>query len=213
MLSGSATGTIRILIADDHEMVLDVFAMYLSSAPDLEVTTAKTLDEALEHIEAAGPFDVVLLDLNMPGMNGVTGLRRAIRSNTGKPVAIITGNPTPRMLDEIMNAGSSGIVLKTTGVRSLANAIRFMHAGEHYMPLELVRERHNAGRQTKNGRLSDKEMLVLSYLAEGKQNKEIANDLKLAEPTIKMHVTSICKKLTASNRTQAVIVARDLGLI
>jgi DNA-binding NarL/FixJ family response regulator len=55
--------------------------------------------------------------------------------------------------------------------------------------------------------------MVLSYLAEGKQNKEIANDLKLAEPTIKMHVTSICKKLSASNRTQAVIVARDLGLI
>lgn len=213
MLIGTAAGNIRILIADDHEMVLDVFAMYLSSSPDLEVTTAKTLDEALEHIEAAGPFDVVLLDLNMPGMNGVTGLRRAIRSNSGKPVAIITGNPTPRMLDEIMNAGSSGIVLKTTGVRSLANAIRFMHAGEHYMPLELVRERHNAGRQTKNGRLSDKEMMVLSYLAEGKQNKEIANDLKLAEPTIKMHVTSICKKLVASNRTQAVIVARDLGLI
>ena len=149
----------------------------------------------------------------MPGMNGVSGLRRAIRSNGTKPVAIITGNPTPRMLDEIMNAGSSGIVLKTTGVRSLANAIRFMNAGEHYMPLELVRERHNAGRTTKNGRLSDKEMMVLSYLAEGKQNKEIANDLKLAEPTIKMHVTSICKKLSASNRTQAVIVARDLGLI
>ena len=156
---------------------------------------------------------VVFLDINMPGMNGVSGLRRAIRSNGTKPVAIITGNPTPRMLDEIMNAGSSGILLKTTGVRSLANAIRFMNAGEHYMPLELVRERHNAGRTTKNGRLSDKEMMVLSYLAEGKQNKEIANDLKLAEPTIKMHVTSICKKLSATNRTQAVIVARDLGLI
>lgn len=211
--NGAGANKIRILIADDHEMVLDVFAMYLSSAPDIEVTTAKTLDEALEHIQDAGPYDVVLLDLNMPGMNGVSGLRRAIRSNGTKPVAIITGNPTPRMLDEIMNAGSSGIVLKTTGVRSLANAIRFMNAGEHYMPLELVRERHNAGRTTKNGRLSDKEMMVLSYLAEGKQNKEIANDLKLAEPTIKMHVTSICKKLSATNRTQAVIVARDLGLI
>lgn len=146
--TGAGANKIRILIADDHEMVLDVFAMYLSSAPDMDVTTAKTLDEALEHIQDAGPFDVVPLDLNMPGMNGVSGLRRAIRSNGGKPVAIITGNPTPRMLDEIMNAGSSGIVLKTTGVRSLANAIRFMNAGEHYMPLELVRERHNAGRTT-----------------------------------------------------------------
>ena len=213
IIGGAGADKIRILIADDHEMVLDVFAMYLSSAPDMAVTTGKTLEEAVEHIASDGPFDVVLLDLNMPGMNGVAGLRKAIKMNGGKPVAIITGNPTPRMLDEIMNAGSSGIVLKTTGVRSLANAIRFMHAGEHYMPLELVRERHNAGRQTKNGRLSDKEMMVLSYLAEGKQNKEIANDLKLAEPTIKMHVTSICKKLAASNRTQAVIVARDLGLI
>jgi DNA-binding NarL/FixJ family response regulator len=213
IIGGAGADKIRILIADDHEMVLDVFAMYLSSAPDMAITTGKTLDEAVEHISSDGPFDVVLLDLNMPGMNGVAGLRKAIKMNGGKPVAIITGNPTPRMLDEIMNAGSSGIVLKTTGVRSLANAIRFMHAGEHYMPLELVRERHTAGRQTKNGRLSDKEMMVLSYLAEGKQNKEIANDLKLAEPTIKMHVTSICKKLAASNRTQAVIVARDLGLI
>ena len=210
---GTTTGKIRILIADDHEMVLDVFAIYLSSASDMEVTTAKTLGDALNHITATEPFDVVLLDLNMPGMNGVSGLCRTIRINGGKPVAIITGNLTPRMLDEIMNAGSSGIVLKTSGIRTLANAIRFMHAGEHYMPLELVRERHNDGRTTKNGRLSDKEMIVLSYLAEGKQNKEIANDLKLAEPTIKMHVTSISKKLSVTNRTHAVIVARDLGLI
>jgi DNA-binding NarL/FixJ family response regulator len=209
---GTTTGKIRILIADDHEMVLDAFAIYLSSASDIEVTTAKTLEEALKHITATEPFDVVLLDLNMPGMNGVSGLCRAIRINGGKPVAIITGNPTPLMLDEIMNAGSSGIVLKTNGIRTLANAIRFMHAGEHYMPLELVRERHNDGRTTKNGRLSDKEMIVLSYLAEGKQNKEIANDLKLTEPTIKMHVSSICKKLSATNRTHAVILARDLGL-
>ena len=104
---GAAGGKIRILIADDHEMVLDVFAMYLSSAPDLEVTTTKTLDEAVDRIVESGPFDVVLLDLNMPGMNGVAGLRKAIKMNGGKPVAIITGNPTPRMLDEIMNAGSS----------------------------------------------------------------------------------------------------------
>jgi DNA-binding NarL/FixJ family response regulator len=156
---------------------------------------------------------VVLLDLNMPGMNGVTGLRRAIKANGTKPVAIITGNPSPRMLDEIMNAGASGIVLKTTAVKSLANAIRFMHSGEIYMPLELVRERQSPVRAVRHGNLSDKEMTVLGCLAEGKQNKEIANDLQLAEPTIKMHVTAICRKLGAHNRTQAVVLARDLGIV
>jgi DNA-binding NarL/FixJ family response regulator len=76
-----------------------------------------------------------------------------------------------------------------------------------------VRERQVASRTVRHGQLSDKEMTVLSFLAQGKQNKEIANDLQLAEPTVKMHVTSICRKLGAQNRTQAVIMARDLGLV
>jgi two-component system nitrate/nitrite response regulator NarL len=213
MNDAASANAIRVLIADDHEMILDMFAMYLTTGAGMKVTTARTLDEAMDVITSVGPFDVVLLDLNMPGMNGVAGLRRAIKANGGNPVAIITGSTTPRMLDEIMNAGSSGIILKTTAVRSLANAIRFMQAGEHYMPLELVRERQNASRQVRHGQLSDKEMTVLNFLAEGKQNKEIANDLKLAEPTVKMHVTSICRKLGAQNRTQAVVMARDLGLV
>ncbi|MCU0815014.1 MAG: response regulator transcription factor [Cypionkella sp.] len=204
---------LNVLIVDDHEMVLEMFAMYLEGSADMSVTTARHLDEGLDRIAEHGPFDVVLLDLNMPGMNGISGLRRAIKANDGKPVAIITGSPSPRMLDEIMNSGASGIILKTTAVRSLANAIRFMHSGEHYMPLELVRERQVASRTVRHGQLSDKEMTVLSFLAQGKQNKEIANDLQLAEPTVKMHVTSICRKLGAQNRTQAVIMARDLGLV
>jgi DNA-binding NarL/FixJ family response regulator len=204
---------LNVLIVDDHEMVLEMFAMYLEGSADMNVTTARHLDEGLDKIAEHGPFDVVLLDLNMPGMNGISGLRRAIKANDGKPVAIITGSPSPRMLDEIMNSGAAGIILKTTAVRSLANAIRFMHSGEHYMPLELVRERQVASRTVRHGQLSEKEMTVLSFLAQGKQNKEIANDLQLAEPTVKMHVTSICRKLGAQNRTQAVIMARDLGLV
>ncbi|WP_435256766.1 response regulator transcription factor [Thioclava sp. FR2] len=204
---------LNVLIVDDHEMILEMFAMYLEGAAGMSVTTARNLDEGLERIDENGPYDVVLLDLNMPGMNGVAGLRRAIKANDGRPVAIITGSPSPRMLDEIMNTGASGIILKTTAVRSLANAIRFMHSGEQYMPLELVRERQTTSRTVRHGQLSEKEMTVLSFLAEGKQNKEIANDLQLAEPTVKMHVTSICRKLGAHNRTQAVVMARDLGIV
>ena len=211
MIQQPISEELRILIADDHEMILGMFDVYLSQVAGMLVVTARDLDEADALIQSQGPFDVVLLDLNMPGMNGVTGLRRAIRHNQGRPVCIITGNPTPRMQDEIMQAGASGIVLKTTAVRSLANAIRFMHSGEIYLPMELMRQSAN-GADTQKGKLTDKEQIVLRYLTEGRQNKEIANEMQLAEPTIKMHVTAICRKLGAKNRTQAVVMARDLGL-
>ncbi|MGP9805073.1 response regulator [Paracoccus sp. NSM] len=204
---------IRVLLADDHRMILEVFALFLTESGNMEVTTAETFDEAADLIQSEGAFDVVLLDLHMPGMNGVAGLRRAIRLNEGKPVAIITGTPTPRMQDEIMKAGASGIVLKTTPVRSLANAIRFMQSGERYLPMELMRLQSPEVRMPRQGHLSDKEMEVLNFLAEGKPNKEIAKELQLAEPTVKMHVTSIYRKFDVQNRTQAVVVARDMGLV
>ena len=215
MIEMATTGAhqLKILIADDHRMILEMFSMYLSNVAGMHVTTAETFDEAAQLIQHDGPFDVVLLDLNMPGMSGVTGLRRGIRLNGGKPVAIITGSPTPKMLEEIMNSGAAGIILKTTPARSLANAIRFIQSGEIYMPMELLRAQAEPNRSAKNGQLSEKEALVLSFLAEGKPNKAIASELQLAEPTVKMHVTAICRKLGASNRTQAVIMARDMGLV
>jgi two-component system, NarL family, nitrate/nitrite response regulator NarL len=156
---------------------------------------------------------VVLLDLNMPGMNGIAGLKRAIRLNEGRPVAIITSNPGPRMLQEIMGAGAAGVILKTTPARSLGNAIQFIHAGERYLPMELMYGASEPNPVLRNGQLSDKEADVLGHLAEGKPNKEIAKALDLAEPTVKMHVTAICRKIGAQNRTQAVVLARDLGLV
>jgi DNA-binding NarL/FixJ family response regulator len=197
-------------------MVSEAFAFYLTSGLDMSVATAKSLDESLHIIAQKGPFDLVLLDLNMPGMNGIIGLKLTLKANGGKPVAIITGNTSPRMfhvIDEIMTLGAAGIILKTSPAKTLGNAIRFMHAGEYYMPLELLRDRSQVNNMGSKSKLSGRELGVLSYLAEGRQNKDIASQLQLAEPTIKMHVTSICKKLGAQNRTQAVIAARNLGMI
>lgn len=203
----------RILLADDHRMILEVFSMYLTNVSGMDVTTTESFDEAAVILQKEGPFDAVLLDLNMPGMNGVAGLRRAIRLNGDNPVAIITGNASPRMLEEIMNAGSAGIILKTTRVRSLENALRFILAGERYLPLDVMRAQAEPVRTANQGQLSEKEAQVLHLLAAGKPNKEIANELQLAEPTIKMHVTAICRKLGAQNRTHAVILARDMGIV
>ena len=209
----SADAPLRVLLADDHRMILDMFSMFLTSTAGMEVTTASSFDDAAALLQDNGPFDVVLLDLNMPGMNGIAGLKRALRLNEGRPVAIITSNPSARMLQEIMGNGSAGVILKTTPARSLCNAIRFIHAGERYLPMDLMAAPSEPNPVLRNGQLSDKEADVLGQLAEGKPNKEIAKALDLAEPTVKMHVTAICRKIGAQNRTQAVVMARDLGLI
>jgi len=203
---------ISLLVADDHAMILDMIELFLSSLPELKVQTVQSLDEALDAIEREGSFDLILLDLHMPGMNGVEGLSRAIKANKGHPVAILTGNPTPRNVEDILKAGAAGIVLKTTHMRTLANAIRFMAAGEQYVPHEITVDRSQAHLASETP-LSEKETLVLSYLVEGMPNREIAEALGLAEPTIKMHVRSICGKLGVKNRTQAVIKAKDLGIV
>jgi CheY-like chemotaxis protein len=97
---------LTVLLADDHRMILEIFALYLSSSAGMKVDIANDLDGALELMSERGAYDVVLLDLNMPGMNGIAGLRRVIRMNDGKPTGIITSNPTPRMVDELLAAGA-----------------------------------------------------------------------------------------------------------
>lgn len=212
MSNSATTQRHRVLIADDHDMVTELMSMLLSTTPDLAAVVCASLDAAIEREQAEGPFDVVLLDYQMPGMNGAEGLRRMKEMRGERPVAIITGNPTQSMVEQVMAAGASGVIPKTTSMRSLINAIRFIQAGEKYLPLELVHQRAQANAEASQ-RFTAKEMQVLHQLGEGKPNKVIANELFLAEATVKMHVKSICRKLGVSNRTQAVISARDQGLL
>ncbi|AJE48848.1 response regulator transcription factor [Celeribacter indicus] len=202
-----------MLIADDHAMVLEMFEHFLSNLPDMEVSTAPDLDAALSVIDAEGPFDLALVDLNMPGMNGVSGLKKTLEHNGGRPAGILTSAPSPHVVSEILQIGGAGVILKTASLKDLANEIRFMAAGGRYIPVELIEQSRTRFREATNSPLSDREMDVLALLSEGRPNRDIANALQLAEATVKMHVKSICTKLGASNRTQAVIVARDMNII
>lgn len=203
---------IRILVADDHEMILDIARMYLDQQGDMSVVTVMDLDAALAAFRDEGPFDIVLLDYQMPGMDGLNGLVKMVSLAEDRPVAIITGNPTRNLMKQALDAGAAGIISKSLPIRSLANSIRFIHSGETYMPLHLMQE-DQSSKSTDAGPLSAREMTVLGYLGEGRKNKEIAMSLGLSEGTVKMHVMSICKKLEATNRTQSVIIARDMGLL
>lgn len=213
MAAASGSGKRRLLLADDHEMLLDVFSIFLTDTSEFDVTTANSFPEAAAHIESAGPFDVTLLDWNMPGMHGIVGLKRAIQLSRGNPVAIITGEATPKVIEEILTAGAAGIVLKSLGIRSLVNALNVIASGERYMPFDLLIKRSATIKTEGTDQLTPRELIILTEISKGKRNKEICCDLQLALPTVKMHVSAITRKLGARNRLHAVVLARDLGLI
>ncbi len=202
----------RILLADDHDMVRETISAYLMSEGGAEVMTTIDLPSALEQIEAEGPFDLVLLDYNMPGMMGLEGLTRALTANGGKGVGILSGSAPARTAQEALDAGAIGFIPKTMGAQSLLNAVRFMCAGEVYMPVALMREQSAANEHPLAKKLSPREMEVLGGLSRGLSNKEIARELDLQEVTIKLHVRTLCRKLDAKNRTQAALIAKEAGL-
>lgn len=202
----------RILLADDHDMVRETISAYLQSEGGATVTSAVDLPGALGEIADNGPYDLVLLDYNMPGMNGLAGLGTALEANGGKGVAILSGSAPARTAKEALDAGAIGFIPKTMGAQSLLNAVRFMSAGEIYVPVELMRKEAEAPSHPLADKLSPREIEVLDGLCRGLSNKEIARELELQEVTIKLHVRTLCRKLDAKNRTQAALTAKKAGL-
>jgi two-component system nitrate/nitrite response regulator NarL len=197
----------RILVADDHDLVRETLAAFIDGEDIAEVSTVATLDEALGMAETTGSFDLVLLDYNMPGMNGLEGLSRMRSANQGRPVAILSGSAGRDIAEAALKSGAQGFIPKTMGARALMTAARYMAAGEIYAPIDVLpAEGGGAG-------LTRRELEVLRGISAGKSNKEIGRDLDLQEVTVKLHVKTLSRKLEARNRTHAAMIGRDRGLV
>ncbi|WP_146346860.1 response regulator transcription factor [Falsiphaeobacter marinintestinus] len=202
----------KILIADDHDLVRDALVAFVEASGEITASVASDLETAFEVMGREGPFDLVLLDFNMPGMNGLRGLERALAVPEAPPVALISGEATREIAEKALDVGAAGFVPKTLPAKSLVNAIRFMAMGEQYAPADFMSAEPSAPTHPLARKLTRREMQVLRGLTEGKSNKEIARELDLAEPTVKLHVKTLYRKFEVGNRTQAAMVAREAGL-
>jgi DNA-binding NarL/FixJ family response regulator len=206
---------IRILVADDHPVVRDGLSAILSTQPDfLVVAGAADGEQALRLALEAQP-DVMLLDLEMPGLDGVEVMRRVRQANPAIQAIVFTAFDTDERILSAVKAGAMGYLLKGAPREEIFRAVRIVSQGGSLLqPLVATRLlKQAAGESQAAPPLTRRETEVLGLLAQGKTNKEIAHLLVVSERTAKFHVSSLMKKLGAGNRTEVVSLAAQKGLV
>lgn len=201
---------IRLIIVDDHPVVCSGLTSMLNIHADLEVTgSAASGAEALALLLREQP-DIMLLDLRMPGMDGVAVLN-AMDSRTQKTrVIVLTSFEKEEDIYRAIRAGAQGYVLKDTSETEIVAAIRAVHGGARYIP------QHVAARladRMMRAELTPREMEIIKLLAQGCTNKQVGHELGISDNTVRHHVNSIMEKLQVSDRTEAVASAYRLGIL
>jgi len=197
--------TTRILLADDHGLFRDSMEVWLKRLDDhhVSIRTVTSLDEVLDALQKASLYHLILLDLNMPGMHGAASVREVCSNTADIPVIIVSAEENPTVIRACIDAGAAGYVPKSSSGETILDAIRQVLAGYCYIPLHV---RHSRPVD----RFSDRQLELLSLLAEGHSNREIARRIHLSEGTVRQYVSEILRKLNVENRSQAGIKARSM---
>jgi DNA-binding NarL/FixJ family response regulator len=214
--------TIKVLIADDQALVRSGFRMILESRDDLEVVGEAGDGEQAIRLAGQTRPDVILMDVRMPGLDGVSATARLTAAPDAPKVIILTTYDLEEPLYAALRAGASGFLLKDVRPADLVEAIRVVAGGDALLAPTATRrllDRFLATDVTPAApsgsldRLTDREREVLTLLARGASNAEIADRLTVAEATVKTHVSAVLRKLEVRDRVQAVVIAYDLGLV
>ena len=219
----ATTPPVRIVVADDHEVVRSGFAELLDTQPDFAVVgTAANGQQAVEVSRERSP-DVVLMDIRMPGMDGIEATRQLASDGARRPrVLVLTTFDLDEYVYDALRAGASGFLLKDVTAERLIEAVRIIAAGDALLAPGVTRrlisefaQRPAARPQPVRsfGDLTPRETEVLGLVAEGLSNPEIAARLVVTEETVKTHVSRILNKLGLRDRTQAVVAAYESGLV
>lgn len=211
---------IRVVVADDQDLVRAGFRMILDQEPDIEVVGeaadgAAAVDLALQVLP-----DVILMDIRMPELDGLTATRRIVAAHQATRILILTTFDREDYVYEALSAGASGFLLKTAPPSRLVEGVRTVHADEELLAPSITRRliadyvtRPRPSSDDRHAQLTDRELEVLLLLAEGRSNAEIAAQLVVSDATVKTHVNHLLSKLQVRDRVQAVIYAYESGLV
>lgn len=207
-----AAQIMKILLADDHQIVREGLKVALAKlAGCVEIFEAACIEEVLSQISAIDDLDLIILDLRMPGMHGLAGLEQVRGTRPEVPVAILSASVDRRDIEEALALGASGYIPKSLTLQQTVAALEHILAGGSYSPAPPAADQELGESLTQFANLSPRERHVLALLAEGCSNKEIARRLALQEVTVKAHLRQVFRKLSVSNRTQAVKLVLERG--
>ncbi|MAY95636.1 response regulator transcription factor [uncultured Nocardioides sp.] len=208
----SHSGTIRVVLVDDHAVIRAGLAQLIATAEDIEVVgQAGDGAEAVEQARALTP-DVVLMDLQMPGVDGVSATREIVSAGLGVDVLVLTSYSDNERILDALDAGAVGYLLKDADPDDVLSGVRAVARGES--PIHPKAARALLGARSAGGRpqLTAREVEVLQLVRDGLANKQIARQLEISERTVKAHLTSAFSRIGVSDRTQAALWAQRNGL-
>lgn len=213
----------KIAIVDDHPLIREALRQVLRVLDEeVQLFEARNRDEAIQTVVEQTDLDLMLLDLALPGVDGLSVLQELRAQHPNVPVVVLSATDAPEVVMRAIDAGAMGFIPKTSSSLLLVQALRLVLAGGVYLPMEVLKKDGGTAadaplpdaplRSPRDVGLTERQAQVLALMLQGKPNKVICRDLKLAEGTVKIHITAILKALNVSNRTQAVIAVSKLRL-